>query len=146
MTNSDPAPDLPVPDHLGIVAAFLDGEPVDGAALKQALATDVGRDYLVDVLALRQCVGTMGPVRVLPGVHRPRERSLWRWTAAAAAALIASIGGYLVGERASFMADVHAARSHVEAVALFEPTPHAPQPTQVIELQVDVSPDVPGGD
>jgi hypothetical protein len=145
MTRTDRTPDAPLPEYLSVVAAFLDGEPVDAAALKQTLATEDARDYLVDVLVLRQCVAAMGPIAFRIDAQRPRRSQALRWAAVATVALIASIGGYLAGERAGLVTEVQGARSSVEAVATFEPSGGAPQPTQVIQLQVGVASDASEG-
>ena len=45
-----------------VVAALADGEPVDAAALRVALDDPAVREYLVDLIRLRQSVGTLsGP-------------------------------------------------------------------------------------
>ena len=73
-------------DPFEVIGAFADGERIDGEALKQALSTPEGRDYLVDLLALRQVVRKTEP----SVVARRRIRPL-RW--AAAAALLLARGG-----------------------------------------------------
>jgi hypothetical protein len=134
-----------LPGHLATVAAFIDGEAVDGVQLNQALATDEGREYLVDLLALRQCVSTMGPLRLLATPRRARPPAAGRqvaerWAAVAAFAVLASLGGFLVGERAGVAAEVQSPQSAVEVVAAFDPAPRAPQPTRVIQLRAGVNP------
>lgn len=75
-------------DPYEVIAAFADGERVDPAALKQALSEPAGRDYLVDLLALREAVQVTGPeYATVARVRRPRLRWL------AAAALLVVIGG-----------------------------------------------------
>jgi hypothetical protein len=44
-----------------VVAAFADGERVNADELKHALADAAGRDYLVDLLALRGIVQASEP-------------------------------------------------------------------------------------
>ncbi len=74
-----------------VIAAFADGERVDGEALKAALGAAEGRDYLVDLLALRQVVQATEPGRTARTAARfPR---LVRW--AAAAALVVALAGGL---------------------------------------------------
>jgi len=141
MTSTDHTPDLPIPPELAVIAAFLDGERVDAVVLKHALSTGEGRDYLADLLALRQAVVAMGPVSYLASPTRSRGRTIRRWAVAAAVALLASVGGYLAGERAGLVADVRGAGSSVEAVASFDAVPLAPQPTHVIQLEP-----IPAGD
>lgn len=72
-----------------VVAAFADGERVNADALKHALADAAGRDYLVDVLALRGIVQASEPTVV----GRRRGRSAPRRWLAAAAVLVAIVGG-----------------------------------------------------
>jgi hypothetical protein len=72
-----------------VIAAFADGERVDAIALKQALGDPAGRDYLIDLLALRDVVRANEPRR-LAG---PRARSARRRWLAAAAVLFVVAGG-----------------------------------------------------
>ena len=130
MTTTDSS----VPDPFAVIADFLDGEQVTSTALKDALSTDAGRDYLVDVLALRRSAARMGPVS-FPAPRAERRRALARSAAIAAAiALVASGLGYVAGERSVLSTDVAAAPRAVEAVIDFSGTSRAPEPTQVIRL------------
>jgi hypothetical protein len=141
MTNTETS----VPEPFAAVAAFLDGEQVSSAALKQALSTEEGRDYLVDVLALRQLAAGMGPVS-FPAPASERRRSLARWAAVAAAiALVASAFGYVAGERAGLSTSVAAAPRTVEAVIDFSEPVRAPEPTQVIRFEPGVNWNASGG-
>jgi hypothetical protein len=137
MTNPEYGPEDPVPSDLSTVAAFLDGEPVDGAALKSALETAEGRDYLVDLLVLRQSVVHMAPIAVVRPTPRP-ERSIRHWAVAAALLLLASAGSYAIGARAASVAPVEGARSSIEAVIDLPPSA-APKPTEVIRLEPGVN-------
>src|SRR3954465_3976341 len=80
-----------------MVAALADGEPVDPVLLRAALEDTAIREYLVDLVALRQAVRTMSE---LP---RWRERRSFRsrvgWLSAAAAVVISLMGGYSLGQR-----------------------------------------------
>ena len=76
-------------DTYEVIAAFADGERVDADALKQALGESAGRDYLIDLLALRD-VADMSEPRRLP--VRPARATRWRWLAAAAV-LFVIVGG-----------------------------------------------------
>ena len=72
------------------ITAFVDGERVDPEELKRALSEAAGRDYLVDIVALRAIVAAHEPVRVAPiRVRGPRLRWL------AAAMIVFGIGGGL---------------------------------------------------
>jgi hypothetical protein len=131
--------EISLPEPFAVVDAFLDGEQVDALASKHALATADGRDYLVDVLALRQSAAGMGPTS-FPVPASERRRTLAQWAAAAAAvALLAAALGYVVGERAGLSTDVAAAPRTVEAVIDFSETVRAPEPTQVIRLTPGVN-------
>ena len=114
------------------IDAFADGEAVDPGALKDALATPEGRDYLVDVLVLRQVVlHESSPVRspaVGPMAAIPRRR--W-WPAVAALAGIAMMGGYYAGRQMTPAAALPAAEV---AVPIAVPRA-APEPTSVIRLE-----------
>ena len=74
-----------------VIGAFLDGERVDGDALKRVLADESGRDYLIDVLALRAIVQTSEPNVIR---RRGSRSATWRWLAAAAV-VVAMAGGAL---------------------------------------------------
>lgn len=81
---------------LETIAAFVDGERVDPTALKKALGRDEGRDYLVELVAMREVIA--GPTApVIPQIASVRSAS-WRGIAAAAVvALTVGIGGYALG-------------------------------------------------
>ncbi len=72
------------------ITAFVDGERVDPEELKRALSEAAGRDYLVDIVALRTIVAAHEPARVA----RVRTRyAALRWLAAAV--VVFGIGGGL---------------------------------------------------
>jgi hypothetical protein len=73
-----------------VITAFVDGERVDPEELKRALSEAAGRDYLVDIIALRAIVVAHEPATVARA--RVRYRPL-RWLAAAA--VLFGIGGGL---------------------------------------------------
>ena len=60
-------------DTIEVIAAFADGERVDADALKQALGESAGRDYLIDLLALREAVESerADATRGAPNAIRP---------------------------------------------------------------------------
>jgi hypothetical protein len=96
---------------------------VDAQALKSALAQPDARDYLAELLALRELM-THGSASS-PAVARPSRR----WLMAAAAAVVLSLGGgYVLG----------LGSGQVAADAA------APQPTRVIEVAPGTS-NVPQG-
>jgi hypothetical protein len=114
-----------------IIEAFADGEAVNPADLRRALADAAGREHLIDVLALRSLVGGESGVRPIVSAAplAPAPRLAWsRWIPAAAAVLlIGGITGYLAGSRGP---------SGVPGEA--ENTVSAPAPTQVIQLRQGV--------
>src|SRR5262245_11584918 len=81
-----------------IIDAFVDGERVDAAALKRALAESEGRDYLVDAWLLREGVQEDMALES-PVVTPPRRARGPRPWLLAAAILLCVAGGYLVGYR-----------------------------------------------
>lgn len=100
-----------------VISAFLDDEPFDRLELATALEAPAGRAILIDLLALRQIVQ---PSDAAPTARRPRARgTVWRFSAAAAALLLALAGGYLAGAQ--------------RAVATPADATTAPPPTRVVQ-------------
>ena len=115
---------------LEVVAAFVDGERVDTLALKTALAQPEARDYLADLIALREVMAQAGSTPA--AAARPSRR----WLIGAAAAVMLSLsGGYALGLR---LGGTGTGDGSVVAN-----TP-APQPTRVIEVSPGAS-NVPQG-
>jgi hypothetical protein len=82
-----------------VISAFLDDEPFDPRELMDALSDPSGRGLLIDLVALRHIVQ---PDEVMPRTSAPRTwRSSVRVTMAAAAVVVALVGGYFVGESRS---------------------------------------------
>jgi hypothetical protein len=83
-----------------VISAFLDDEPFDSSQLAEALSEQAGRDLLIDLIALRHLAQTDDKEP-----HTLRDQKQWRSSlramVAAAAVLVALVGGYLVGERRS---------------------------------------------
>ena len=116
-----------------IIESFLDGARVDSDALQSALASEEGRDHLVQTLALREVVGGRDAAFPL----RPRESfpgrlttggviSRWRWLAVAAAIAISVVGGYAVG---------HQTGRDTAATAIGATREAVPTPSRVIEIK-----------
>jgi len=123
-------------DNFEVIAAFLDGERVDPTALEHALASKEGREYFVDIVALREMTverASDAPVVLTRAATRPVP---WmRRVAAAAAVLVCVVGAFVVGQRT---ADVPAAdRSRVPATSASRPV-SAPSPTAVIRFEPGV--------
>jgi hypothetical protein len=81
-----------------VISAFLDDEPFNASALVEALSEPPGRDLLIDLIALRH-------LTLADGMTTPARRDHKKWrssplaVAAAAAVVIALVGGYLFGGR-----------------------------------------------
>jgi hypothetical protein len=107
-----------------IIEAFLDGDRVDADALKSALATDDGRDHLVQMLALRE---VLRPRESFPGRSTTTGViTAWRRLAVAAAIAVSVVGGYAVG---------HQTARAAAAPAIAGATDIAPTPSRVIEIK-----------
>ncbi len=119
-----------------ILDAFVDGVPVAPAELKAALADPDGRDYFVDVWAMRNAVHD--EMVADPAVYGrrtlPRARN---WMLAAAAASVCLIGGYAVGSRVGPASPVALQSDSADAVAVPSTPFPAPAPTRVIRLELD---------
>jgi len=106
-----------------VISAFLDNEPFEPEALAASLATEDGRQLLIDLVALRHIVsGEAGISRSRTRISR-RARP-WLLLAGAAVVCLALGGGYVLGHR---MSDTAAPR-----------TVTPPAPTRVIDLQPGV--------
>jgi hypothetical protein len=77
-----------------VISAFLDNEPFDARALADALGEPEGRDQLIDLIALRHLARSDDGV--LP-LHAAPRRSRMTIVIAAAAVLVALVGGYRLG-------------------------------------------------
>jgi hypothetical protein len=144
-----------------VIQAFVDGEPVDPVELEQALADPEGRAHLVDLVVLRKLVrrshvaaGRRADLQIRPPFAGPKgpayvlSRRLRAVAAAAIVAAVASVGGYLVGERATTSSaptvavtpapprGSETARSGGPDGPPYEPAP--PAPTVVIRFQPGV--------
>jgi hypothetical protein len=83
-----------------VISAFLDDEPFEPQALADALADPAGRDLLIDFVLLRhvaQPEESAGLVTSMPAVRSKKPLYL----AAAAAVVVALLGGYQLGQRQS---------------------------------------------
>jgi len=119
-----------------VVAALADGEPVDPDGLRLALEQSAVRDYLVDLMALRQ---TVAAVAATSDVRWRERRSIWSrrgWLTAAAAVVLSLTAGYVAGQRSGVQA---AAAPAVETVVHLDGAVTAPKPTRVISLRPGVN-------
>jgi hypothetical protein len=104
-----------------VISAVLDNEPFDPAELTAALSDPNGRALLIDLIALRHIVQPVDAVPVIGSTVRV-PRGPWPLLAAAAV-LVALVGGYAAGTRQTIepRTDVPAATRVVQAVP-FTPT------------------------
>jgi hypothetical protein len=122
-------------DSHELIAAFADGEPVPATALKAALGDEDGRDYLIDLLALRGLVNDAKPVAAQPAPSRPAAArtttrvSTWRLLSAAALIVISVTGGYAAGRITAERA------GEARVVAAVPDQVTAPAPTHVIRME-----------
>jgi ferric-dicitrate binding protein FerR (iron transport regulator) len=110
-------------DSLEVIAAFVDGERVDAETLKLALGDAAGRDYLADIVSLREALRLPDPAIA---TIAPASMNARRWLAAAALVVIGAGTGFAIGHRF--------ARTDAGATAAA-----APAPTRVIELTPGVN-------
>jgi hypothetical protein len=124
-------------DLMETISAFIDGERIEPDQLKRALELPEGRDYLVDLLTLREAISGMGPVVSVARKPRP-VWTVMRGTAAAAIVLLALAGGYAAGLRVNVPVKRPAPRSETQIIAVTSPS-EAPKPTRVIKLEPGVN-------
>jgi hypothetical protein len=83
-----------------VISAFLDDEPFEPQALAEALADPAGRELLIDFVLLRHVAQSEEPANVVtptPALRSKRPVYL----VAAAAVIVALLGGYQLGLRQS---------------------------------------------
>jgi len=121
-----------------IIETFIDNERVDTGELLRALERPEGREYLVDLLALRAIVDRQATPALVPP---RRSAGSWRGLLAAAAMLLAVGGltGYAIGNR-STPAPAAVVRSTAPAMPMSTPRVDTkqvapPPPTTVIRLE-----------
>ncbi len=83
-----------------MIDALVDGERVDAEVLRRALADASGRDYLIDILALRDAMAQTSP-KSQPDAAPKRPRTAWHraiaWPAAAAVLVASLAAGFAAG-------------------------------------------------
>ena len=129
-------------DRLELIAAFAAGERVDAKALRAALADEAARDYLIELVAMREIVTEFEDVRNpgsdvrSPGSLDPGYPKTLTLLAAALAVAV-GLAGYAIGQQRSQVVTV-AVHPPLEAdvVVSLEAPPAA---TQVIPLGNGVS-------
>jgi hypothetical protein len=107
-----------------VISAFLDNEPFDARELSAVLATQEGRDLLIDLIALRSVVQPPEQERTAGSRRRP----LWMW-ASAAAVLLALFSGYQFGRASDGATPAPGVTSAITA----------PEPTNVLKFEPGVN-------
>jgi hypothetical protein len=116
------------------LAAWVDGEPVARTDVAIALETREGRDYVLDLMALRRMVDATTPA--LAAKVTPRAARPWpRLAAAAAAIVLCAAGGFAAGRLATPIQIASPDGPDAMASPLSTPASiTAPAPTRVIRL------------
>ena len=81
-----------------VISSFLDDEPFNSNELAEALSDPAGRALLIDLIALRNLTQTESTASP-PLANRVPWSSSLRGMLAAAAVLVALVGGYFLGGR-----------------------------------------------
>ena len=127
-------------DHLDVIAAFADGEHVEADALKIALADEAGREYLVDLLALRGLVAEAPVTRVAAAAPVSSPAS-WRLLPIAAMLVAGVAGGFAIGRQTAGSIAAEPAPAPMVTAQAVPPELRipAPEPTRVIKLESGTS-------
>lgn len=116
------------------LAAWVDGEPVARTDVAVALETREGRDYVLDLMALRHMVNVTTPG--LAANAAPRSARRWPGLVAAAAVVLCAAGGFAAGRLMTPASDgPDAALVPISTPASMT----APTPTRVIRLEEDTT-------
>jgi hypothetical protein len=125
-------------DQLEALAAWVDGEPVARTDVAFALETREGRDYVLDLMALRRMVDVTTPS--LAAKATPRQARRWPALAAAAAIVLCAAGGFAAGRFAGAdRTGTTDAPASIGAAISAPASITAPVPTRVIQLKEDTS-------
>jgi hypothetical protein len=129
-----------VNSELEIIDAFIDGQRVDGDAIKRALADPEGRAYMIDAWLLREAMQeneTGASHAVTPSASRSAKQAP-RWLVAAA--ITGSLlGGYATGRFTGRPAPVAVTPPATTVVAQPSPAFPVPAATRVIQLEFHAS-------
>jgi hypothetical protein len=106
-----------------VISAFLDDERFDASELADALSDPEGRGLLLDLVALRHVV--QPERKEVMAVSEQRAARSVRLALAAAAVVVALVGGYAMGQRRADVAsfDAPAATRVVEAGGAWQDVP-----------------------
>ena len=127
------------------LAAWVDGEPVPRTDVALALETSEGRDYVLDLMALRHMVDVTTPTlppRSAASSSRLRPQHARRWPAfaAAAAVVLCAAGGFAAGRLVTPVQMASPVGPDTVVVPVTTPASiTAPAPTRVIRLEEDTS-------
>lgn len=119
------------------IDALLDGELVDTQALRLALEDAGARDYLVEILRVRQLTRDLEPRRFpVPAASRGIVVRGVRWLAASLILAAGAGAGYVYGQTSH---DRTPPASLEVAVVGNAPAPPAPEPTRYIRFEPGVN-------
>jgi hypothetical protein len=122
-------------DTFEVIGAFVDRERVDPEALKQALATDEGREFLIDLVMLRE-ITLEQPSAAAPVTKAERRAPRLAWAASLAAAVL---GGYIAGRTIAAAPLATPDAAPIPLAPISTPAiPPPPAPTTVIILEPGV--------
>jgi hypothetical protein len=120
------------------LAAWVDGEAVARTDVALALETREGRDYVLDLMALRHMVDVTTP-SLITNVT-PHQARRWPAFAAAAAVVLCAAGGFAAGRLVTPVQVATPGGPEAAVVPVITPASMtAPAPTRVIRLQEDTS-------
>jgi hypothetical protein len=129
-----------VSSELEIIDAFIDGQRVDGDAIKRALADPEGRAYMVDAWLLREAVQedeTRTSYAVTSPVRRsPKPAPGWLVAAAITGSLL---GSYSIGRMTGPQATLAVTPPATTVVAQPNSAFPVPAATRVIQLEFHAS-------
>ena len=117
-------------DHFELIAAFADGERIDANELAHALATSDGREYLIDLLTLRDVIDSQTRTAIRMPQTSARPRWPWLTLAAAVLAIVTVTTGYIAGLRQGLIQSQSTRQASAPAVDV-----PAPAPTRVIRFE-----------
>ena len=125
--------------QLEALAAWVDGEPVARTEVALALETREGRDYVLDLMALRRMVDVTTP-SLAAKIPQRQVRRWPRFAAAAAAVVLCAAGGFAAGRLvAPERMDSSSSPTQVTVPVSTPASMTAPAPTRVIRLEEGTS-------
>ena len=133
---------------LEVIDGFVDGERVDAAALKAALADSAGRDYLIDAWLLREAVREVGAsdAVAVPARAAGRPSTAFRHWLVAAGIAGALVSGYALGSQRSEVVSVPSSGQVTNPAVTPAAAFPAPPPTRVIQIEFQTDATGTGGD